>query len=117
MEASDLNLRVLRESLEHSLRHYEEKTGMTFLDFPDLSLTPEKPNSARTIIPVAFEGSRMGELYTIVFLKGDGTGDSKTYIPEDVIIPLEFYHASKVERVIPRAKTGIIHEFCFPFFL
>lgn len=116
MEASDLNLRVLRESLELSLRHYEKKTGMTFRDFPDLSLTPEKPNSARTIIPVSFEGSNIGELYAIVFLKGDGTGDSRTYKPADIIIPSELYHFEKVERVIPRAKTGIIYEFCFPFF-
>ncbi|RJQ16769.1 hypothetical protein C4573_01760 [Candidatus Woesearchaeota archaeon] len=110
------DLKTLKMPLEKALSAYEATTGMKFQDFPDLTLTPDKPNSARTIIPVTYGTAKVGELYAIVFAKGDGTGDSKSYQLENLLIPEEFRHAEKPERVIPRAKTGVIAEGCFPFF-
>ena len=116
MNVNNLDLKTLRMPLEQALSTYEERTGIRFQDFPDLTPTPEKPNSARTVIPVAYGTTKIGDLYAIVFVKGDGTGDSKTYKLDDLTIPSEFQHTEKPERVIPRAKTGVICEGFFPFF-
>lgn len=116
MDVNNLDLRILRRPLEEALSAYETHPAIKFQDFPDLTLTPDKPNSARTIIPVICEHAKLGDLYVIVFVKGDGTGDSKTYKLDELIIPPEFQHIEKPERVIPRAKTGIIYEGFFPLF-
>ena len=52
----------------------------------------------------------------IVFARGDGTGDDKTFKLEDITIPEEYIHDTKPQRVIPRAKTGIVWEGFFPLF-
>ncbi len=116
MDVKSLDLKMLREPLEAALSAYENATGMKFEDFPDLILTPEKPNSARTVIPVTYETVKIGDLYALAFMQGDGTGDSKTYQLQDVVIPPEFQHSEKPERVIPRAKTGVVCEGFFPLF-
>ncbi|MDP3734543.1 MAG: hypothetical protein Q8R37_04905, partial [Nanoarchaeota archaeon] len=116
MDVNSINLKTLRIPLEEALAAYEQRTGIKFQDFPDLTPTPEKANSARTVIPVAYGNARIGDFYAIVFVKGDGTGDSKTYKRDDLAIPLEFQHPEKPERVIPRAKTGVICEGFFPLF-
>lgn len=116
MNVNTLNLAVLKRPLEDALSAYKQSIGMEFKDFPDLTLTPEKPNSARTIIPITYENVKIGDLYVIVFAKGDGTGDAKTYTLDDLIIPKEFQHTEKPERIIPRAKTGITYEALIPLF-
>lgn len=116
MDVNNLDLKTLRKPLEEALSAYEANTGIRFQDFPDLTLTPEKPNSARTIIQVTYGTAKIGDLYAIVFVKGDGTGDSKNYKLDDLTIPQEFRHTEKPERVIPRAKTGVICEGFFPLF-
>jgi len=115
MNVNNHDLKALRKPLEEALSAYETD-NIKFQDFPDLILTPEKPNSARTIIPVKYGTAKVGDFYAIVFVRGDGTGDAKTYKIDDLIIPHEFLHSTKPERVIPRAKTGIVCEFFFPLF-
>ncbi len=118
MKTEDLNLKEFREPLEQALSEYERLYDKTikFQYFPDFSLTPEKPNSARTVIPITYSGSKAGDMYAIVFLRGDGTGDAKTYALGSVKIPPELRHIEKPERVIPRSKTGVICEGFFPLF-
>jgi hypothetical protein len=116
MHIEPTDLLTLRRPLEDALSAYENITGLKFSDFPDLIHTPEKPNSARTIIPVTYKSAKVGDLYTIVFVKGDGTGDSKTYKLNELVIPSEFQFTDKSDRIIPRSKTGVIREGFFPFF-
>lgn len=107
-------LRQMRAPLEEALQEYEHLTGLEFQDFEDMKLTPEKPNSARTIAPVTDRNNHIGDLYIIAFQPGDGTGDTSTYRLEDVMIDPNLLHRHMPERVIPRAKTGIITEGYFP---
>ena len=117
MRSKDLDLSKFREPLEESLRRYISlDRELAFEDFPDLCLTPDKPNSARTVIPVTYAGTKVGEMYAIVFLHQDATGDQNTYQLNEIVIPPEFRHKEKPERVIPRAKTGVIAEGFFPLF-
>jgi hypothetical protein len=118
MKPQDLNLGALRKPLENALREYERLHDgkLTFQDFPDLVLTPDKPNSARTVIPAAYLGAKAGDMYAIVFLPGDGTGDAKTYPLGTLTIPPELRYSEKPERVIPRSKKGVVCEGFFPFF-
>ncbi len=116
MNVDTLDLGLLRRPLEEALAGYEKSSGIKFQDFPNLTLTPEKPNYARTIIPVTYGATNIGNFYAIVFVRGDGTGDSKTYSLDDLAIPQEFQHAEKSERVIPRAKTGVVCEGFYPLF-
>jgi len=118
MRPEELDLNKFRKALEKSLKLYTTllDVELGFQEFPDLSLTPNKPNSARTIIPITYAGTKVGNMYAIVFLQGDGTGDNKTYGLDDIIIPAKFKYDEKPERVIPRAKTGIIAEGFFPLF-
>ena len=116
MDINVINLGSLRRPLEDALNNYASITGLRFQDFPDLTLTPEKPNSARTVIPVTYDSVRIGDFYAIVFVRGDGTGDSKTFKLDNLTISPDYVHNEKPERVIPRAKTGIISEGFFPLF-
>lgn len=117
MGLEELDLSKFQKPLEESLREYTSlHKELGFEDFPDLSLTPDKPNSARTVIPVTYAGTNVGDMYAIVFLHKDGTGDQNTYQLDKIVIPPEFRHEEKPERVIPRAKTGIVAEGFFPLF-
>ncbi|MFH1501399.1 MAG: hypothetical protein ABIE22_05660 [archaeon] len=118
MKPEELELRKLREPLENSLKAYASLLDkeIAFQDFPDFHLTPNKPNSARTLIPVSYAGTEVGGMYAIVFIQGDGTGDENTYKLGDVIIPQELGYEDKPERIIPRAKSGVVAEGFFPFF-
>lgn len=118
MRGIDLDLEDLRKPLEVALGAYTSKYGgmLTFGEFDDFKLTPEKPNTARTAVPVTFDDSHVGGMSVIVFLEGDGTGDENTYTLPMVLIPADLWHNDKPERVIPRAKTGVVYEGCFPMF-
>jgi hypothetical protein len=116
MKAFDMGLKELRSPLEKALSAYEAQIGVKFQDFPDIVLTPEKPNSARTVIPVMYNSEKVGDLTAIVFAREDGTGDTKTFGLNDLTISSRLTHHGKLERIIPRAKTGVISEGFFPFF-
>jgi len=117
-EIDNDRLNSLRKPLKDALEGYEEYLGapVRFEDFPDFVLTPEKPNTARTIVPVSCSGRKAGDLYAILFQEGDGTGDAKTYSLGQLKVPDELKYREKPERVLPRAKTGVICEGFFPMF-
>src|SRR3989344_5113766 len=117
MKAEDLNLKAMRGPAEEALREYERMLdGVRFGNFPDFSLTPEKPNSARTVVPVEYEGRKVGDMNTIVFLPGDGTGDDKIYSLDKLVMPDRLRYSEKPQRVLPRKKEGVIFEGFFPLF-
>ena len=117
MNINEIDLKTLRRPLEEALAGYEKIIpNLSFGDFADIYLTPDKSNSARTIIPVNYKGTKLADMCAIVFAKGDGTGDDKTFKLEDVTIPEYYRHDIKSERIIPRSKTGIRWEGFFPFF-
>ena len=124
MNINSIDLKILRKPLEEALYDGYVQTfpGLIFHEFEDMVLTPEKPNSARTVIPVSYlEGPhkkehKIGNMYVIAFARGDGTGDDKTFKLEDITIPGEYRHNTKPEKVIPRAKTGIALEGFLPLF-
>ncbi len=118
MEFKNFNLDKFRKPLEESLRKYENFFGekLTFNNFPDFYLTSEKPNFARTAILVSYNQRMIGEMCVIAFLQGDGTGDSKTYKLNELIIPKEMEYSKKQERILPGAKKGIVCEGYFPLF-
>jgi hypothetical protein len=117
MNPEDVNLKELRKPLEGALMKYEMLyEGLRFGKFGDFALTPEKPNSARTIIPASYADSDIGDLYAIAFFKGDGTGDKRTYKLDEIVIPEKYQHEEKPERVIPRSKAGVFCEGFFPLF-
>ena len=72
-----------------------------------LELTPEKPNSARSVSSVQHEGEAdIAQLYVIAFAPGDGSGHPSTrkeYVPG-----LGWFH--KEDPIAPRAKDGIQAE-------
>jgi hypothetical protein len=107
MNINDVNLKKLKEPLGATLSIYCSKLGVSFQNIEDFKLTPEKPNSARIVVPVNYYKTSVGEIYVIAFVKGDGTGDESTYKINDLIIPSEYYHVDKTARVIPRAKNVI----------
>lgn len=116
MKINDVDLKLLRGALEDTLSIYCAQLGVKFNNFEDLALTPEKPNSARTVIHIKYDSVPVGEIYVLAFVKGDGTGDSKTYKLNNLIIPREFRHKEKPERVIPRSKKGVMAEAFLPLF-
>lgn len=112
-----MNLKKFRQPLEESLRGYESlHKELTFQDFPDFILTPNKPNSARTVVPVSYGGTHVGDMHTFVFRYQDGTGDENTYKLDDIKVPLNLRHEKKPERIVPREKKGVIAEGFFPLF-
>ena len=118
MKLEDLELDKLKNPLEESLRVHASLLDqeLAFQDFPDFNFTPNKANTARTVIPVTYAGAKAGEMYVIVFLQKDGTGDDKTFKLDEIKIPPELRNGSKPERVVPRAKNGVIAEIFFPLF-
>jgi len=118
MELKESYVRGFRKPLRKSLQKYASLLGgeVEFQEFPDFILTPDKPNSARTVVPVTFSGEEVGKMYVIVFSAFDGTGDDKTYGLGDVKIPLGLKWCEKPERVIPRSKEGVMIEGFFPLF-
>jgi hypothetical protein len=99
--------------LADSLLDYgEELKSVEFGKFDDFSFTPEKPNTARTVVPVLYQGDEVGKIYAIVFAPQDGTGDTNTYTLSQIQLPAQIQHP---ERLLPRKKSCIMEAF-FPFF-
>ncbi len=112
-----LDMQPFREPLEYALRRYGQQYSPEIHfdeQVHDFTVTPDKPNYARTVVQVHHAGNPAGNMYVIVFLPGDGTGDESTYKKEEVSIPQLFFHQDKGSRVIPRAKKGVICEGFFP---
>lgn len=107
----------LTELLDKSLEKYQKHIGnnIKFGSHLPLYMTPEKPNSGRTVVEVNYEGSKAGDMCVILFRPGDGTGDDKTYKLHDLEIPEYLRFIDKPERVLPRKKTCAMEVF-FPFF-
>jgi hypothetical protein len=94
-----------------ALRTYQQMSNNAFSFDADkackLSLTPEKPNSARSVTETLFKKEKIGTLYTIAFKPGDGTGDESGYKLTNLNIDDNY---PKKTLVIPRNKTGIYEE-------
>ncbi len=118
MTTGDLDLTLLREPLENALRGYERlvDSAFRFSWFGDFVLTPDKPNTARTVVPVLCDEQKVGDLYVILFRPGDGTGDEGTFKTGDLIVPDRFCYKTKPSRVFPRSKQGVECEGYFPLF-
>lgn len=120
MEQVKFNLADLRDPLERALNGYEKYFGgeISFGKFKDFVRTPDKPNYARTVVPLTFQDSIEDNIAVIVFQKGDGTGAFVDFQAGDLIVPQEFVYAEKPERVYPRKKGahGIICEGYVPLF-
>lgn len=69
-----------------------------------LEITPDKPNSARSLTPVYVGEDEIATLYTIAFAPHDGTGDENTYRATDLQFSRRYPAAA---HTVPRTKSGI----------
>ena len=111
----------LRPHLLNALQGHEraQSSGsgrLSFGEFPDFVLTPDKSYSAKTVVPVLYNGEEVTTMSAILFQPYDGTGDTSTFSLGSLAVPKQWQHDTKPERVLPRAKTGILYEGCFPLF-
>src|SRR5579862_9109029 len=110
-EVAGINLKNLEEPIRGALTAYEEESGGQLLFDLDaasiLTLTPDKPNSARSRSVVQFRRKTIGDLYVIAFKPGDGTGDEKSYSLDQLVTPVDLPQEAKV---VPRDKTGVATE-------
>ncbi|MBI2550364.1 hypothetical protein HYV83_04255 [Candidatus Woesearchaeota archaeon] len=114
--ASGINLDTLPDLVNQMLPGYTTvEPGLEFGYVPLFVLTPDKSNTARTIVPVRYNGLAAGDLVVIAFRPGDGTGDESTYKVGQLAVH-EDYKGAVQQKILPRAKTGIIVEGFFPLF-
>lgn len=113
----EIDLGKIQWPLRSILQVYKENffKGFHFGEIPDLSITEKKPYTAKTDIPVMRGDETVGNLVTLVFFPGDGTGSDITYQIKDLNIPLDLRFGDKQERVLPRKKE-IYCEGCLPFY-
>jgi len=120
MNDSELDLRGMSAELKTVLEEYAELFSGYFSferDFASLRLTPEKPYTARTEIPVYNnKKDSMATLYALAFKFHDGTGDDSTFKPGELELPGRFKPMENPGKVFPRSKQGIQVEAFFPFF-
>lgn len=113
---STLDLGQLMTLLGQALPAYSQLfPRLEFGSFAPFVLTPDKPNTARTLVPVKYNGAEVGEMFAIAFMPGDGTGDYNTYKPGQLEIPPQYALKEKQEKVFPRSKTGTVFELFLPF--
>lgn len=109
-EVAGIPLREFEEPIRDALFYYstvtDERVEFNGDEAARLTLTPEKPNSARTATEFTFEGETAGNLYVIAFAPEDATGDEKTYTL-DAVNTGEFPAEAKY---LPRSKAGIDSE-------
>lgn len=100
-----------------------------------LSLTPDKPYTARAVVDVIMSHNntkkKIGDLYVLLFAPGDGTGNENYYKMDkgtfgqsarvvstnsSLDIPAEYRFSEKPERVLPRNKLaeGVLCEAFLP---
>jgi hypothetical protein len=110
-EVANTPLSDFEEPIVDSLRAYQDRANGS-LEFDldaarSLELTPQKPNSARSVTEVKHLGEAIGNLYVIAFAPRDGTGDENTYSAEYLSIS---DHLPKEGKVMPRPKDGVHSE-------
>ncbi len=110
------SLYAFRQPLEEALRGYERIHAITFGSFQDLEPTPDKPYTAKTVVPVRCADTSAGEMTVVVFMGGDGTGNQTTYRLHEVTVSPELQHIKQRDRIIPRSKNGVVAEGYFPLF-
>ena len=100
-----------RDPIQHALKRYQEKSsgnlGFDIIPASNLTLTPEKPNSARSATPAQYKGKEVGTLYIIAFKPQDGTGDEKTHKLADLDVDTPY---PRITSVVPRSKAGVHSE-------
>lgn len=107
---ADIELGTFEHLIMTALGEYEElaEGAVTFhpVHAAQLALTPDKPNTARSVTPVWHWGKEAGKLVVIAFEPGDGSGDELTHQLTDLDTG-SYPHASKI---VPRGKAGIHSE-------
>ncbi len=113
---SQINLESLTDLVNEMLPGYTAvEQGLEFGPVSPFVLTPDKPNTARTIVAVSYNGIAVGGLVVIAFRPGDGTGDESTYKIGQLAVH-EGYRGADLQKILPGAKKGIIAEGFFPLF-
>ncbi|MEO6761246.1 MAG: hypothetical protein ABI220_02600 [Candidatus Saccharimonadales bacterium] len=110
-EVSGIPLKNFEDPIRSALINYSELTdGRVVFDHPEqaakLELTPDKPNSARSIINVLHEHELIGSLFVIAFAPDDATGDNKTFNLGEVVLP----NLRPDTKYLPRSKKGTYAE-------
>lgn len=106
-EVAGVALKDLEDPIYQALTRFSEVTDGRVL-FGDLGkavkleLTPDKPNSARSSVPVYHEYEEAGTLYVIAFAPHDATGDDKTYKASQLINR----HYPNDPKYFPRSKAN-----------
>lgn len=114
-EVAGIDLATLEEPIHDALTVFQDisdnRIVFNLAEAPTLSLTPEKPNAARSATTVKHLGEAAGTLYVIAFAPFDGTGDENTYSRDKITFP---YPLSPEAKLIPRAKRGVASEINLP---
>lgn len=102
-----VHLREFAEPIYDAITEYNRRADGAVSIYPTtatgLELTPDKPNSARSVTPLLIGTEKIADLYTIVFAPHDGTGDENTYRAEDLEFARRYPQAAKV---VPRSKAA-----------
>ncbi len=106
-EVAGVNLRDLEAPIYDALTRFSEETdGRVLFGYLEqaaqLELTPDKPNSARSSVPVYHEYEEAGTLHVIAFAPHDATGDDKTYTADRLVNR----HFPDDPRYYPRSKAN-----------
>jgi hypothetical protein len=112
-EIQGVPLGKLQDPIAVALEKYQNWSNGHISFDPDsavnLELTPEKPNSARSVSVVKHLGETVGNLYIIAFAPSDGTGDHSTYMPGQI----DLGDFPELARYYPRSKEATDTEVQF----
>lgn len=110
-EIMGVSLKTLENPIRTSLAAYQKisngELGFDIDSACKLTLTPDKPNSARSETDAWFRHVQIGKFYVIAFKPGDGTGSEVNYLLDDLLVD-SLYPRNIC--VVPRNKTGVYHE-------
>lgn len=110
-ELMGIALNKLEDPIRIALNTYQEisNNGLRFeIDNAyKLVLTPDKPNSARSVTDAVFQEEKIGTLYVIAFKPGDGTGSQDYYQLHNLAVDPSYPTASLI---VPRNKIGVNSE-------
>lgn len=98
------------DGIRTSLENLVEQTKGFRLELPspdELTETPNKPNFARMVAKAFMRNEQIGDLYVIVFMPGDGTGDTESIRPDSLTMAPGLIRAPKTN---PRVKSSNIDE-------
>lgn len=120
--SSTLDLAELSGHLFCALSKYENHfDGKLKFSLPGpfdrpFELTPDKPYSARTDVPVTFEGKDIGDMCVIAFKPEDGTGNENDYALDELAFHEKYFDSLNPGKVVPRKKDSVLYELFFPIF-